>query len=57
MSTFTATYCAFCEAMSNFGRAFLRSCDAIAKARAANELTRMGLHKEAKALMTSNEEK
>ena len=57
MASITATYCAFCEAMSNFGRAFMRSCDAIATARAANELTRMGLHKEAKALMTSNEEK
>ena len=57
MTSISATYCAFCEAMSNFGRAFMRSCDAIATARAANELTRMGLHKEAKALMTSNKEK
>ena len=57
MASISATYCAFCEAMSNFGKAFMKSCDAIARARAANEMTRMGLHKEAKALMTSNKEK
>ena len=57
MTSITATYCAFCEAMSNFGKAFMKSCDAIARARAANEMTRMGLHKAAKAVMPSNEEK
>tara|TARA_B100001559_G_scaffold223305_1_gene187437 strand:+ start:638 stop:814 length:177 start_codon:yes stop_codon:yes gene_type:complete len=52
MTTITATYCAFCELTAKVFRGMIETCESIGNARAAHELTRMGLHKEAKALMT-----
>ena len=48
-------YCSFCETVSKFFKSVMHGIIAMGesagRARAARELTRMGLHKEAKALM------
>ena len=48
MTTLTATYCAFCEALRNFGRKVIETFEIAGQARAAAELARMGYHEEAK---------
>ena len=55
MSTITATYCHVCDAIASFFRTTFRSfinwAEVASYARAANELSRMGKHEEAKALL------
>ena len=57
--TIKAYYCSFCEAVSNFFKVLVIGIIAMGesagRARAARELTRMGMHKEAKALMTDKD--
>ena len=52
MTAITLTYCAICEWTSKTFDNMIKTFETIGNARAAHELTRMGLHKEAKALMT-----
>ena len=52
MTAITLTYCAFCDFCAKVFTGMIKSCEAIGNARAAHELTRMGLHKEARQLMT-----
>ena len=56
MTAITLTYCAFCDFASKVFTNMIKSFEAIGNARAAHELTRMGLHKEAKALMTGRKD-
>mgnify|MGYP000600801689 CR=1 FL=1 len=51
MTAITMTYCAMCEALSNFFKKMTEVCETIGTARAANQLYQMGYHKEAKNLM------
>ena len=55
MSTITATYCHVCDAIASFFksifRSFLNWSEVASYARAADELSRMGKHEEAKALL------
>ena len=57
--TIKAYYCSFCEAVSNFFTGMMHGIikmgESAGRARAARELTRMGMHKEAKALMTGKD--
>ena len=48
MTTLTATYCTFCEALRKFGRKIATGLEIAGHARAADELARMGYHEEAK---------
>ena len=54
-ATISTYYCTFCEAVKTFaikfGKGFMAFAESAGRARAANELARMGMHKEAKALM------
>ena len=52
MTAITLTYCDICEWTSKAFDNMIKTFETIGNARAAHELTRMGLHKEAKALMT-----
>ena len=56
MNTLASKYCAICEAVAewtnNAFASMIEYCETIGRARAAAELTRQGVHKEAKALMT-----
>lgn len=51
MTTLTATYCAFCDALRNFGKRFIRALERSGTRRAAEELARMGYHKEAREIL------
>ena len=54
-----AYYCSFCESVNRFFTGILHGLikygEAAGRARAARELTRMGMHKEAKAIMTGKD--
>ncbi len=56
MTAITLTYCAFCEFASKVFTGMIKTCETIGNARAARELSRMGYHKEAKALMTGRQD-
>ena len=56
MTAITLTYCAFCDFASKAFTNMIKAFEAIGNARAAHELKRMGLHKEAKALMTGRKD-
>jgi hypothetical protein len=56
MTAITLTYCAFCDFCAKVFTGMIKSCEAIGNARAAHELTRMGLHKEARQLMTGRKD-
>ena len=56
MTAITLTYCAICEWTSKAFDNMIKTFETIGNARAAHELTRMGLHKEAKALMTGKKD-
>jgi len=53
--TLTTYYCKICDSISNglktFGNGCISFFETAGTARAAAELTRMGMHKEARALM------
>ena len=51
MTTITAYYCSFCEAVNRFFAKTINYCERLGTYRAAAELTRQGFHKEAKDLM------
>ena len=51
MTTITATYCAFCEAVALFGNKVVSITESIGRARAASALAQMGHYDEAKNLM------
>ena len=53
MTTITAYYCSFCEAVNRFFAKTINYCERRGTYRAAAELTRQGFHKEAKDLMLS----
>ena len=57
--TIRAYYCSFCESVNKFFSSMLRGLisygESAGRARAARELTRMGMHKEAQALMTGKD--
>ena len=54
-----ANYCSFYESVnrlfSNMMNGLIKYGEAAGRARAARELTRMGMHKEAKAIMTGRD--
>jgi len=54
-STISTYYCAFCRAVKTRANKLLDNilaqAEVVGSTRAANELTRMGLHKEAKVIM------
>ena len=56
MTAITLTYCALCDWTNKAFNTMIKTCESIGKARAAHELTRMGLHKEAKQLMTGRKD-
>lgn len=56
MSTITAYYCSFCEAVNNAFRKIISVCESIGRARAAHQLSLMGRHEEARELMTQSKE-
>jgi hypothetical protein len=47
----TQTYCAFCDAVVNFGNKLMGITESIGRARAASALAQMGYHEQAKQLM------
>ena len=47
----TQTYCAFCDAVVNFGIKLIGITESIGRARAASALAQMGYQEEAKRLM------
>ena len=47
----TQTYCAFCDAVVNFGIKLMGITESIGRARAASALAQMGYQEEAKNLM------
>jgi len=51
MSTLTATYCSVCASLRFFGRAWIKSTERVGRARAAAQLSQMGMHEEAKRVM------
>ena len=51
MTSITLTYCAICDALSNFLTKLIKTFETIGTARAANQLYQMGFHEEAKNLM------
>jgi len=55
MTTISTYYCSICEAVKSIASSTLYNIwsfgESAGRARAASELTRMGMHKEAKALM------
>ena len=51
MTTLTATYCAFCDAVARVFERMIKTFERVGKARAAAELARLGYYEEAKALM------
>ena len=59
MTTISTYYCSICEAVKSIATSTLDYLWSIGetagKARAASELTRMGMHKEARALMLGDE--
>lgn len=59
-ATLNTYYCTICAAIANFASKtltkFMNTCDSIGRARAAAELSRMGYHAEAKALMLKEAE-
>jgi hypothetical protein len=59
MTTISTYYCSICEAVKSIATSTLYNIWALGesagKARAASELTRMGMHKEARALMLGDE--
>jgi hypothetical protein len=52
MSTIAIYYCSVCESVNKFFAGMIKTCETIGTARAAHQLTLMGMHKEAKMLMT-----
>jgi hypothetical protein len=58
-TTLSTYYCSICEAVKTIATSTLYNIWALGesagKARAASELTRMGMHKEARALMLGDE--
>ena len=56
MTAITLTYCALCDWTNKAFNTMIETCESIGKARAAHELTPMGLHKEAKQLMTGRKD-
>ena len=55
MTTITAYYCSFCEAVNRKFSAMINYCEKLGTYRAAAELSRQGFHKEAKSLLEKNE--
>ena len=59
MTTISTYYCSICEAVKSIATSTLYNIWALGesagKARAASELTRMGMHKEARALILGDE--
>jgi hypothetical protein len=59
MTTISTYYCSICEAVKSIATSTLYNIWALGesagKARAAAELTRMGMHKEARALILGDE--
>ncbi len=55
MTTITAYYCSFCEAVNRKFSAMINYCEKLGTYRAASELSRQGFHKEAKNLLEKNE--
>jgi len=55
MTTITATYCTFCEAIVSFGNKLMSITESIGRARAASALAQMGYYEEAKYLMCREE--
>ena len=55
MTTISTYYCSICEAVKSIATSTLYNIwsfgESAGRARAASELSRMGMHKEAKALM------
>tara|TARA_R110002074_G_scaffold262363_1_gene434567 strand:+ start:302 stop:487 length:186 start_codon:yes stop_codon:yes gene_type:complete len=47
----TKTYCSICEKLRSWGKAWIKSSERIGRARAAAQLTSMGMHKEARQVM------
>jgi len=47
----TQTYCAFCDAVVNFGIKLMGITESVGRARAASALAQMGYQQEAKRLM------
>jgi len=47
----TQTYCAFCDAVVNFGIKLIGITESVGRARAASALAQMGYQEEAKRLM------
>jgi len=47
----TQTYCAFCDAVVNFGIKLIGITESVGRARAASALAQMGYHEQAKQLM------
>lgn len=54
-ATLNTYYCAICASIAKFAKSIftkmVSACEATGRARAAAELSRMGYHKEAKAIM------
>jgi hypothetical protein len=53
MTTITASYCFICEKIDLALNKFVNVCETAGTARAASQLSAMGYHEEAKALMLS----
>lgn len=51
MTTLTATYCAFCDAVARAFSRMVKTFERIGRARAAAQLASMGYYEEARALM------
>jgi len=56
MSTITATYCAFCDAVVEFFEKLINVTATIGTAQAASRLAQQGYYKEAQALMNTLKE-
>jgi predicted nucleic acid-binding Zn ribbon protein len=55
--TYTCKFCeAVADAVSATFKSFLRTCEAMGRARAASELARQGFYDAAKALMLENKD-
>ena len=54
MSTITATYCYFCDAVAELFDKMIEITESVGRVRAASALAQMGYYKEAKSLMLDN---